>query len=150
MRGELPVDQQVNDEAGLLRRVANLAGLEFQRRLHVGARRDEDGPAADLARDRAVDVPGDDPAYLAVAGDELGEGAAVPVGQPDLVEGRDPGADRRMVHRDQRRRLGLDGERALQPGEPPAVECAALLARDDRVEDEQAQVAHDGRVLDRL
>jgi len=65
--------------------------LEVQSPLHVGAWHGNDRAAGELGSHLAVDVTGDDPAHLRVAGDDCGEGLAIGRGQADLVPNGDPG-----------------------------------------------------------
>ena len=69
--------------------------------------------------------------------------------QADLVEGRERGQHRRVVDRDDRRGLGRGGELGREPVEPLAVEPPVLVAGDERVADDQPQVADLDRVLKR-
>jgi hypothetical protein len=55
-----------------------------------------------------------------------------------------------VVHRHDRRRLGVLGQHALQPGQALGAEGALLVSDDGRVAGHQAQLAHAQRVLNGL
>jgi hypothetical protein len=55
-----------------------------------------------------------------------------------------------VVHGDQRRGSGRLGERTIEPGERVGAELAAVLARDRRVERDEAQRPEVGGVVDAL
>ena len=70
--------------------------------------------------------------------------------QPDLVEARHRGDQRRVVHREHGRLLGLLAERPVEPLDPPSVERPAFDAGHDRVEADQPQRPQVDRVGDVL
>lgn len=82
-------------------------------------------------------MPGDDSADVGMTLDDLSEGAAIRVGQAELVPGGHPRAQGWVVHREQRRSLRRAGELVVEPSEPLGVEGAGVLTRASRVQDDQ-------------
>ncbi len=125
---------------------------DLQRGLEVGARAGDDPPPAEGVEDRPVEVPADDPAHGArKRGQQVGERGPVVLGQADLVEGAVAGAQRRVVHGDDRRRRAARPRarrpRARSRRSSPSSPVSRPARR--RVAGDQAQLADVGRVLER-
>ena len=101
------VENQPGVLAGALASLARAGEIEGE--LDVGARAHEHRAAADEAGGGAVDVPRHDAPDLGVASDQLPDRRAVLRGQTEVVDHRDARPQRRMVHREDGRRVGLGG-----------------------------------------
>jgi hypothetical protein len=140
----------VQDEPRRLGREAHLRRGEVEPGLHERARRDHERATPDRRGDGQVEVAGDDPHDLRVAGQQRAELPPVVLVQREVVHGRDAGGQRRMVHGQDGRGLRLGRELGGEPGQAVGAELALVLAGDGRVEDDQAQRPGRGRVADRV
>jgi len=146
---ELAVVPPVQHETRRLHaEAAGGVGMDVERDLVRRAGAGQGRPATDLGMDRAMEMTAQDQFDLRMPGDDLGEGLAAQ--KADLVHVADAGDEGWVMHHHQRGHVGFVGQRAVEPVEPLAAEFAAALARDQRVEANEAQRIVVDRELEEL
>ena len=65
----------------------------------------------------------------------------LPAGQPDAVHVAYAGIERRVMHEQQRRRIGCGAQGIIEPGQPFRAHRAAALSGHQRIETDEAQIA---------
>ena len=138
MGDELAAELDVDEEAGRLGPEVELPRADLEPRLQVRAGRGDDAAAPEHGERGAMDVAGDDAADVRGAREQLAERGAVVGRQPDLVEHRDAGQQRRVVHGDHDRAAARRLELRLEPVE---LETALQPAGQRRVAGHERQLA---------
>jgi len=96
-----------------------------------------------------MDMAGNNSPHLPMTLQNVTEGASICNWQADLIPGRDPGRDRRMVERKEGRSIRRACQLSVEPTQPVGIQFAPILARSRAVQGDEPQRPEIRRVLHR-